>query len=712
VPRNEAPGNDAAVGIAVPMTPSSSDLDIAASPPTATGVSTQSAGDQAGGDQLAADQLATGQPAGLAVPIVPSPAADRAPQWRPSIVTTLALSFGSLVVVAVGIAIALLLSAAASNTRALIATNGQLVVDLVSQNLRYQLDPTESQLDALGRYILSDQLDLFGSGRINDLLLGTLAADEQIDTLVFVRSDLRVMSASRNSADRGDFAIQEIPGGPASMFRSVFDMARNKRGLFWGTPFYSSRRKNAVVPLYMPVLRGGALIGVLRATIGVAALSRHIGANVGVDGAIPFAINGDGYIIAHPDATLEREAAVGRLLRPADVGDQALVDFRANKPTDIDVQQSFRDLGFTPDFKVQQVVIDGDTELILYKVLNDYAPPAMDSMPAKPWIIGLHLPDEDIAKRLGRVIWAGILGGVVMLAAVVMSVLIGRRIARPMARLAQASEKLAQLELDEVGLLRGSRLREVDIAISAFNRMRIGLSWLATYVPRSLLPQLIRANSMDDFASKERAVTVLFTDIVGFSATAQRLDAPDLAAFLNRHFSLLGEAVAEQGGTIDKYIGDSVMAFWGAPARQPDHVQRACRAALQIAERLHLDNQRRAHKGLHPVRLRIGIETGIAIAGNIGAPGRVNYTLVGDCVNLAQRFEQFGKVIDDHKSEAIIVVSAEVAAMLPPELPVAPLGLHLLPGRSHAIPLYRLLPGTEAAAAHPTVSDGTGTGAD
>ncbi|HWT97402.1 MAG TPA: adenylate/guanylate cyclase domain-containing protein [Terriglobales bacterium] len=627
-----------------------------------------------------------------------------------SIVATLALSFGGLVVVALGIAITLLLTAANSNTRALIATNGQLVVDMVSQNLRYQLDPTESQLNALGRYILTEPSDLFENGRLNDLLLGTLAADEQIDTLIFVRSDLRAMSAGRNSVTPGDFTIQEMPRG-GGMFRSIFDKAKDKRGLFWGTPFYSERRKNAVVPVYMPVWRGGTQMGVLRATVGVAALSRHIAVNVGTTGAVPFALNADGYVIAHPEATPEREAAVGHLLRPADLADRVLADFRPNKKKDLDAQQMFPDLGIPLDFKLQQVVVDGEAQFILYKTLNDYAPPAMDGMPAGPWIIGLHLPDEDITKRLDWIKKAGILGGVVMLAAVVMSILIGRRIARPMARLALASEKLAELKLEEVDVLRGSRLREVDVAISAFNRMRIGLTWLATYVPRSLVPQLIRGDSMDDFASKERAVTVLFTDIVDFSRTSQRLDAQELAAFLNRHFSLLDEAISEQGGTIDKYIGDSVMAFWGAPSRQPDHVQRACRAALRISEILHQDNQRRAHKGLHPVRVRIGIETGIAIAGNIGAPGRVNYTLVGDSVNLAQRFEQFGKVIDDHESDTVIVISADVAAMLPPELSVLPLGDHLLPGRSHEIPLYRLLPAIEAGPAQP-VRDDTGTVTD
>lgn len=629
-------------------------------------------------------------------------------QWRLSIVTTLALSFGSLVVVSVGITVALLLSAANGNTRALIATNGQLIVSLVSQNLHYQLDPTENQLDALGRYILSDRLDVFDTGRINDLLLGTLAADEQIDTLIFVRGDLRVMSATRNSDDRGDFSIQEMPGGANAMYRSLLDMAREKRARFWGTPFYSSSRKNAVIPLYMPVRRGGALIGVLRATVAIAVLSRHIGTDVGVDGLVPFALNADGYVIAHPDATVEREAKVGNLLRATDLGDPVLAAFRANKPSDIDVQQSFHDLGFTPDFKVQQITVDGDTHLVLYKTLGDYAPPSMDGTVRKPWIIGLHLPEDGTANRLRRVKMAGIFGGLVMLGAVAISILIGRRIARPMARLAQASEQLAQLHLDDMPLLRGSRLREVDVAVTAFNRMRIGLSWLATYVPRSLLPQLIRADSIDDFASQERAVTVLFTDIIGFTGIGQRLTAPDLAAFLNRHFSLLGEAIDDQGGTIDKYIGDSVMAFWGAPARQPDHVQRACRAALLIAERLQADNDRRLSRGRRPIRVRIGIETGIAIAGNIGAPGRVNYTLVGDSVNLAQRFEQFGKEVEDAESAAIIVIGADVAAQLPPELRAEPLGLHLLPGRTHEMPLYRLLPtliSIDAAVSHDTGKD-------
>jgi class 3 adenylate cyclase len=383
------------------------------------------------------------------------------------------------------------------------------------------------------------------------------------------------------------------------------------------------------------------------------------------------------------------ESAMGRLLRPADLGDDVLAAFRFNDSSDIDVQSLYPKLPV--NFHVQQVEVNGSTYLILYRRLSGYEFKEPGDSRERDWIIGTHVPDSTINSFLDQVTRAAGLGLLVMLLAVAMAILIGRRIARPIARLASASEKIARLELEDREPLPGSRLREVDVAVTAFNRMRAGLGWLSTYVPRSLLPMLVQTGSAEAFDSKEREVTVLFTDIVGFTTISQKLEAPALAAFLSRHFSQLEEAIAEEGGTIDKYIGDSVMAFWGAPALQPDHVERACRAALAIAEKISADNERRRHKGMKPVRLRIGIETGRALAGNIGAPSRINYTLVGDSVNLAQRFEQFAKTLDDGSTDVIVIIGSEVAAALPPEMAVEPLGCHLLPGRIDEMQLYRLV---------------------
>jgi adenylate cyclase len=163
-----------------------------------------------------------------------------------------------------------------------------------------------------------------------------------------------------------------------------------------------------------------------------------------------------------------------------------------------------------------------------------------------------------------------------------------------------------------------------------------------------------------------------------------------VAALLNRHFGLLGAIIEQEGGTIDKYIGDSVMAFWGAPLDQEDRADRAVRAAQRIAQKMHIDNERRARKGLNPLRIRIGIHKGPALVGNIGAPGRINYTLVGDTVNVAQRLEQFGREVDDGKSDAIITISSELAAALPPGLALIDVGEHTFHGRSTAMQVFQV----------------------
>jgi adenylate cyclase len=192
--------------------------------------------------------------------------------------------------------------------------------------------------------------------------------------------------------------------------------------------------------------------------------------------------------------------------------------------------------------------------------------------------------------------------------------------------------------------------------------------------------------------SRERDIVVMFTDIVGFSRIAEGRTADKVAALLNRHFALLGAIIEGEDGTIDKYIGDSIMAFWGAPLDQEDRAERAIRAAIAIARKLHVDNARRSRKGLKPLRIRMGLHQGPALVGNIGAPGRINYTLVGDTVNVAQRLEQFGREVDDGSVDAVIVISSELAAHLPAGVVSVDLGEHLLPGRSSTEHLYQIKP--------------------
>jgi len=305
-------------------------------------------------------------------------------------------------------------------------------------------------------------------------------------------------------------------------------------------------------------------------------------------------------------------------------------------------------------------------------------------------VVGRHLPlaeFESEVRRLERAAWVGLFS---VVAAVACAWLVGYAIGKPILRLARATAAIRTLDLTAARPLGGSRFRELDEAITAYNALVASLHWFETYVPKHLVKRLM-AQGEKATALEEREVTVLFTDIADFTGLAERLSGPDTAAFLNHHFGLLAACVEAEDGTIDKFIGDSLMAFWGAPEWQPDHAARACRAARAIAAAVVDDNGHQRKLGMPPVRIRVGIHTGRAIVGNIGAPGRINYTLVGDIVNVAQRIQEIARDSMRGEEEAVVLVSEDVLQSSGSAWPAQPIGRHTLRGRREATNVFRLL---------------------
>ena len=204
-----------------------------------------------------------------------------------------------------------------------------------------------------------------------------------------------------------------------------------------------------------------------------------------------------------------------------------------------------------------------------------------------------------------------------------------------------------------------SRIKELDEQAVAFNRMLDGLRWFETYVPKSLVRRLIAGQDGQSVPSGEQEVTVMFTDIIGFTAMTEHMAPADVATMLNRQFEVINQCIEAEGGTLDKYIGDAVMAFWGAPEHQPDHAERACRAALHIARAVAED----AADGIEhpPIRLKIAVHTGRLLVGNIGARARMNYTVIGDTVNTCSRIETLCGEFDTGDG-SIILVSGDTSA--------------------------------------------------
>jgi class 3 adenylate cyclase len=226
-----------------------------------------------------------------------------------------------------------------------------------------------------------------------------------------------------------------------------------------------------------------------------------------------------------------------------------------------------------------------------------------------------------------------------------------------------------------------SRLREIDDAAHSLDKARGALRWFGAYVPQRLVRRLMEVGE-DGIASRRVSLTVMFTDIVEFTPQAEDLPEHETAELLNHHFALLGACIEREHGIIDKYIGDSVMAVWGSLSGSPDHAADAIRAALAIARVIREDNGMRRAAGKAPIRLRIGLHSGPAVVGNIGAPGRVNFTVVGDTVNVAQRFEQLGKEFMTPDDEVVVLVSGATLAAVKDR---ASLGLELPPPEQHKV---------------------------
>ena len=166
---------------------------------------------------------------------------------------------------------------------------------------------------------------------------------------------------------------------------------------------------------------------------------------------------------------------------------------------------------------------------------------------------------------------------------------------------------------------------------------------MSLYVSPKLVSQIIDDPSMLRLGGAKREISIFFSDLVGFTSLSEKTEAQALVKILNEYTTLMEEVITSLDGTVDKYIGDAVMAFWGAPVDQPDHAYFACSAALESLRRLGVFRDDLIRRGLPEIDMRIGVNTGMAVVGNMGSERRFNYTALGDPVNEASRLEGINK---------------------------------------------------------------------
>lgn len=178
------------------------------------------------------------------------------------------------------------------------------------------------------------------------------------------------------------------------------------------------------------------------------------------------------------------------------------------------------------------------------------------------------------------------------------------------------------------------------------------------YMSGAVIDHLLEHPEKLQLGGERRRVTLFFSDLAGFTTISERLSPETVVGLLNDYLSTMTEIILDEEGTVDKFEGDAIMAFWGAPLDQPDQARRACRAALRQQAALKELNRRCADLKLPPLSMRIGLHTGDAIVGNLGSVKRFDYTAIGDTVNLASRLEGVNKFYGSHVIASEITVAA------------------------------------------------------
>jgi adenylate cyclase len=262
---------------------------------------------------------------------------------------------------------------------------------------------------------------------------------------------------------------------------------------------------------------------------------------------------------------------------------------------------------------------------------------------------------------------------------------LSRLIAKPLERLERKVNNVRELSADSQNQMITSPIREISSLSRAVDTLDHAVRSFAAFVPVSLVKHLIESDQQLQLGGESRFLTVMFCDVEAFSTLAESSPSNELLTRISAYLEVVTLAVNEEQGTIDKFIGDAAMAFWGAPAPLHDHAWHACAAAVRISQRMATLNAQWVAEGLAPLQIRIGIHCDAMMVGNIGSKHRMSYTVMGDAVNLTSRLEEINK---DYGTQ--ICVSQSIYREIGERLTLRPIDEVTVKGRRTALNIYEL----------------------
>ena len=416
-----------------------------------------------------------------------------------------------------------------------------------------------------------------------------------------------------------------------------------------------------------PIVVGNKPVGVAAADITLDSFSTYLGSRRISEGSVSYLLDQNGMVLAASDgsavARSDRDVVELRHVSAVDTGLAALA-------------YGLRPRG-DPD-SVYGFSHDG----------RDYIAglSAFDESFGKRWQLFVVTPLEDFTQQFSlnnrRMLMLGLAAILVQL---VIIYVLASLISSPLRKLALKVERINRLERSGLPPLVSS-VREVAVLSRAIETLDVAVKAFACFVPVDLVRQLLQSEQKLELGGQSRFLTIFFSDVEGFSTMAENMPSRDLLARMSTLLELVSKAVHDESGTIDKFVGDGVMAFWGAPGLLDDHAWHACVAALRIQRALDELNRQWRHAGVPQMRVRIGIHSDAVLVGNVGSQERMSYTVIGDGVNIAARLEGVNKTYG-----TLTCISHDTFREAGDRLCVRPIDEVAVKGRRARIAIYELL---------------------
>jgi class 3 adenylate cyclase/ABC-type nitrate/sulfonate/bicarbonate transport system substrate-binding protein len=457
-----------------------------------------------------------------------------------------------------------------------------------------------------------------------------------------------------------DTDIRTLPG---------YQDAKTTRTLAVTEPSVNPDTGFPIISLRIPIFRGVEFLGCASANITVDVLSRFLEKHRASAGSTTLvADRTNGKIIAFPDKQkgVHMENGALKIATLADIDDP-------------DVREAHRQRARTgaDRFDFQSPTTGEDFIAAFANFPGGFG---------QPWQVITLTPIDDFVgtlKKTNRLMMAIIIG--LTMVELFFIYFASRRLSRPVENVSRQLQEIEGLNFDAPARP-PSNIREIAKLESAASLLRTSLKSFSSFVPLDVVRQLIKSGIPLTLGVEPRFLTVFFSDLENFSSHSETLAPDDLLVQISTYLEEVSSAISEEGGTVDKFIGDGVMAFWNAPVERPDHVLRACAAAVRAARRMERVNDAWEAEGRPRIHIRIGLNCANVLVGNVGSSNRLSYTALGDGVNVAARLEGINKQFG-----TTICISDSVYDQAKADLLARPIKRVQVKGRKTEFMIYELL---------------------